>query len=36
VSASAACAQVGSDFCLALDGHAVGWTHGHGRHLSWC
>lgn len=36
VSATARCEQVGSDFCLALDGQAVGWAHGHGRHLTWC
>jgi hypothetical protein len=36
VSASAGCEQTGSDFCLALDGQALGWTHGHGRHLGWC
>lgn len=23
-------------FCLALDGRALGWVHGHGRSLAWC
>lgn len=36
LSGTAACPPVGSDFCLALDGQAVGWAHGHGRRLSWC
>ena len=36
VSATAACAEGGTDFCLGLDGRAVGWTHGHGRRLTWC
>ena len=36
VTATAACAGRESDFCLGLDGTAVGWTHGHGRHLTWC
>lgn len=36
VAATAPCAQVGTDFCLALDGQAVGWAHGHGRRLTWC
>lgn len=37
VSATARCA--GSEratFCLALDGQAVAWAHGHGRRLEWC
>ena len=36
VTATATCAGEGSDFCLGLDGSAVGWTHGHGRRLTWC
>lgn len=36
VAATARCETTGTDFCLALDGQAVGWTHGHGRHLRWC
>lgn len=36
VTATATCSSSGSDFCLALDGRALGWTHGHGRHLAWC
>mgnify|MGYP002652203315 CR=1 FL=1 len=36
VTATATCAGEGSDFCLGLDGSAVGWTHGHGRRLTVC
>ena len=36
VSASATCAARETDFCLGLDGRAVGWTHGHGHRLTWC
>lgn len=36
VAATARCGPVPSDFCLALDGRALGWCHGHGRHLTWC
>lgn len=36
VTATAWCEGVESDFCLGLDGSAVGWTHGHGRRLTWC
>lgn len=36
VAASATCPPQGPDFCLALDGRAVGWAHGHGRYLTWC
>lgn len=36
VSATAGCAQTGPDFCLALDARALGWSHAHGRHLTWC
>lgn len=36
VSATARCEQVGRHFCLGLDGQALGWAHGHGRHLTWC
>ena len=35
-TATARCEGGESDVCLALDGSAVGWTHGHGRHLTWC
>lgn len=36
ISETATCGPVGSGFCLALDGQALGWAHGHGRHLDWC
>ena len=36
VAATARCGPVPSDFCLALDGQSLGWSHGHGRHLTWC
>lgn len=36
VAATAGCGPRASDFCLAVDGRAIGWTHGHGRHLTWC
>ncbi|WEV78933.1 DUF2332 domain-containing protein [Janibacter cremeus] len=36
VSATAPCEPVDAGFCLALDGQAVAWTHGHGRRLEWC
>ncbi|CAM4151099.1 DUF2332 domain-containing protein [Janibacter anophelis] len=37
VTAGAGCPPVSSaDFCLGLDGRGLGWTHGHGRHLSMC
>ena len=36
VSATARCPRPGADFCLALDGGALGWAHGHGRTLTWC
>lgn len=36
VAATARCAPPASDFCLALDGQALGWAHGHGRRLTWC
>ena len=36
VTASATCTGREADFCLGLDGTAVGWAHGHGRHLTWC
>ncbi|WP_338751977.1 DUF2332 domain-containing protein [Janibacter alittae] len=36
VSGTARCEPVGSGFCLALDGQALAWAHGHGRRLDWC
>lgn len=36
VSATAACEPADSSFCLALDGQALAWAHGHGRRLDWC
>ncbi|MEN3121584.1 DUF2332 domain-containing protein [Janibacter sp. LM] len=37
VAAGAGCGPATSaDFCLGLDGRGMGWTHGHGRHLTWC
>lgn len=36
VAATARCGPVPSDFCLALDGQSLGWSHAHGRHLTWC
>lgn len=36
VSATATCEPVDSGFCLALDGQALAWAHGHGRRLDWC
>ena len=36
VAATARCSPPASDFCLALDGQALGWAHGHGRSLTWC
>ena len=36
LAATARCGPTASDFCLALDGQALGWAHGHGRHLTWC
>lgn len=36
VSATARCDSSETNFCLALDGQALGWAHGHGRSLHWC
>lgn len=36
VTATATCVGSESDFCLALDGQALGWAHGHGRRVTWC
>lgn len=36
LAATATCRGPEADFCLALDGEAVGWAHGHGRSLTWC
>lgn len=37
VSSTAGCPETElATFCLALDGRALGWGHGHGRHLHWC
>src|SRR5699024_5120941 len=35
LAATATCRGGEADFCLALDGEAVGWAHGHGRSLTW-
>lgn len=36
VGATARCGAGETDFCLGLDGQALGWAHGHGRSLTWC